>query len=89
LNAFNNVNFGTQRYAATWDHWNNPWSLDNRDGIWPRLGGNGNNTANTTFWLDDMSYLRFRNIQLGYNLPKNGYRKLVFTVCASRVLWKI
>jgi TonB-linked SusC/RagA family outer membrane protein len=70
LNAFNNVNFGNQRYAATWDHWNNPWSLDNRAGIWPRLGGSGNNTANTTFWLDDMSYLRFKNIQLGYNVPK-------------------
>ncbi len=75
LNAFNNVNFGTQRYAATWDHWNNPWSLDNRDGIWPRLGGNGNNTANTTFWLDDMSYLRLKNIQLGYNVPKKWLQK--------------
>jgi hypothetical protein len=75
LNAFNNVNFGTQRYAATWDHWNNPWSLDNRDGTWPRLGGSGNNTANTTFWLDDMSYLRLRNIQLGYNVPKKWLEK--------------
>jgi len=75
LNAFNNVNFGNQRYAATWDHWNNPWSLDNRTGIWPRLGGSGNNTANTMFWLDNMSYLRLRNIQIGYNVPKKWLQK--------------
>ncbi len=75
LNAFNNTNFSTQRYAATWDHWNNPWSIDNRGGIWPRLGGSGNNTANTMFWLDDMSYLRLKNIQIGYNVPKKWLQK--------------
>jgi hypothetical protein len=82
LNAFNNVNFGAQRYASTWDHWNNPWSVENRNGEWPRLGGSGNNQATgatgagmTTFWLDDMSYVRFKNIQLGYNLPAKWLRK--------------
>ncbi len=69
LNAFNSVNFGTTRYATTWDHWNNPWSWDNRGGAWPRLGGSGNNTGTSTFWLDDLSYLRVKNIQLGYNIP--------------------
>jgi len=73
LNVFNNVNFGTQRYATTWDHWNNPWSVENRDGEWPRLNGTGNREE-TTFWLDDLSYLRFKNVQLGYTL-KNGWMK--------------
>lgn len=69
INAFNNMNFGTQRYASTWQHWENPWSVENRDGEWPRLGGIGANRDETTFWLDDMSYLRFKNIQVGYSLP--------------------
>lgn len=69
INAFNNTNFGTQRYASTWDHWNNAWSLENRGGEWPRLGGNGNNRVETSFWLDDMSYIRFKNVQLGYSIP--------------------
>ncbi len=43
INAFNNMNFGVQRYASTWQHWQNPWSLDNREGEWPRLGGAGGN----------------------------------------------
>ncbi|NIG56025.1 TonB-dependent receptor [Chitinophaga sp. Cy-1792] len=68
INNYNNVNFGATRYAATADHWNNPWSLDNRDGLWPRLGGSGNREE-TTFWLDNMSYLRLKNIQLGYTVP--------------------
>lgn len=69
LNAFNNVNFGTQRYASTWQHWNNPWSVENREGLWPRLGGAGSNRDEGTFWLDDMSYLRVKNIQIGYSIP--------------------
>ena len=79
LNAFNNVNFGTSRYATTWDHWNNPWSVENRDGAWPRMGGNGNNTTTTTFWLDDMSYIRLKNLQLGYTIPQKIYNKLGIT----------
>lgn len=83
LNAFNSVNFSTARYAATWDHWNNPWSWDNRDGEWPRLGGSANNQSTTgatgagysTFWLDDMSYVRLKNIQVGYTLPKKLINK--------------
>ena len=77
LNAFNNVNFSNARYASTWDHWNRPWSWDNRNGDWPRLGGSGNNQQTgatgagmSTFWLDDMSFIRFKNIQVGYSLPK-------------------
>jgi TonB-linked SusC/RagA family outer membrane protein len=78
LTAFNNTNFGAQRYASTWDHWTKPWSIENRGGEWPRLGGNGNNQSTnqptpagySTFWLDDMSYLRLKNIQLGYSIPQ-------------------
>ena len=76
LNAFNNVNFGTQRYASTWDHWNNPWSLENRGGEWPRLGGSGNNTAETRLWLDDLSYVRLKNVQIGYTIPQSLLKRI-------------
>jgi TonB-linked SusC/RagA family outer membrane protein len=70
LNIYNNVDFGNQRYASTWNHWENPWSVENRDGEWPRLGGS-NNRQETSFWLDDLSYVRFKNVQLGYTLPRS------------------
>lgn len=69
INNYNNINFGAQRYASTWNHWNDPWSVENRNGEWPRLGGS-NNRVETTFWLDDLSYIRLKNIQLGYSFPK-------------------
>jgi TonB-linked SusC/RagA family outer membrane protein len=75
INIFNNVNFAAARYASTWDHWSQPWNLENRDGAWPRLGGNANRDE-TTFWLDDLSYMRLKNVQLGYNLPKKWIGKL-------------
>lgn len=75
LNIYNNVNFGAQRYASTWDHWNNPWNWENREGEWPRLGGNANREE-TTFYLDNLAYLRFKNLQLGYTLPNNWLQKV-------------
>jgi TonB-linked SusC/RagA family outer membrane protein len=75
INIFNNVNFGAQRYASTWNHWENPWSVENRDGEWPRLGGS-NNRVETSFWLDDLSYLRLKNVQMGYTLPKDLLTKI-------------
>ncbi|PWJ57901.1 TonB-linked SusC/RagA family outer membrane protein [Dyadobacter jejuensis] len=68
LNNYNKVNIPTQRYASSEIHWNNTWTVENRDALLPRLGGNANQEE-TTFYLDDLSYLRLKNIQIGYNLP--------------------
>ena len=76
LNSFNTTNIPQTRYASSWVQWNNPWSVSNPTGIWPRLAGLGNNVAQTSFWLDDLSYLRVKNIQIGYNLPKKWLTKL-------------
>ncbi|MFD2720474.1 SusC/RagA family TonB-linked outer membrane protein [Hymenobacter monticola] len=50
-----------------------PWTEQNRSTTTPRLvngGSNGMNTLRqTTRWVEDGSYLRLRNIQLGYTLP--------------------
>ena len=79
LNIYNNTNFNNARYAASWEHWTNPWSWDNREGLWPRLGGSGNNRQSTTFWLDDMSYLRVKNVQLGYTVNSKLLTKMGVT----------
>jgi len=76
LNNFNTTNIPQSRYASSWVQWNNPWSVSNPDGIWPRLAGPGNNVTTTSFWLDNLSYLRIKNIQIGYNLPKKWMAKL-------------
>lgn len=75
LNIYNNTNFSASRYASTWNHWTDPWDWDNRNGAWSRLSGS-NNRNTQTFWMDDMSFLRLKNLQVGYNLPKRLLAKV-------------
>lgn len=71
LEPFNQVNIPSARNAFQDFLWNDTWSLDNRSASLPRLltGSGGNNQAESTFWLDDFSYVRLKNIQVGYNIP--------------------
>jgi hypothetical protein len=45
---------------------------------YPRLsyGGNSNNQQGSTFWLRDGRYLRLKNMDIGYTLPKAITNKL-------------
>jgi len=96
LNAFNSPNFSPTRYAVNQNDVTLPWSVENRGGWWPRIGGNTNNasqTAPTSFWLYDMSYLRLKNVQLGYTFPKAWFQQLgvsTFRIAAlAENLWTL
>ncbi|TKG94913.1 SusC/RagA family TonB-linked outer membrane protein [Puteibacter caeruleilacunae] len=58
--------------------WLDAWSQENPDGEFPRLWqkSDGANRSTSTFWIKDMSYLRIKNMQLGYTLPRNFVRDL-------------
>ncbi|MDR2823781.1 MAG: TonB-dependent receptor [Prevotellaceae bacterium] len=75
ITKFNSVNVPQKRYASSEEHVTSPWSYDNRDGVWPRLDLSSGNQASTTFWLDNLSYLRMKNLMFGYTLPKNLTKK--------------
>jgi TonB-linked SusC/RagA family outer membrane protein len=51
------------------------WTLDNRNiyAAWPRLSANhiANNEVKSTWWMRDGSFLRVKNMELGYTLPKS------------------
>ncbi len=51
------------------------WTADNpsQDVFYPRLtyGPNDVNSQPSTWWLKDMSFLRLKNIEIGYSLPKS------------------
>ena len=53
---------------------------ENPNASYPRLsyGGNSNNYRNSTFWLRDGSYLRLKNLDFGYTLPKAFVNKFHF-----------
>ena len=59
------------------------WNEENQDpyAFSPRLsyGANSNNYKTSTWWQRDASYLRLKNIELGYTLPDRWAKK----VCAD------
>lgn len=61
------------------------WTVDNprQDVFWPRLSKdlNANNTQPSTWWLRDMSFLRLRNVELGYTLPVNWIKYAGMSRC--------
>lgn len=52
------------------EYWLNRWTPENPSTNLPRVGGQ-NNTAVSTFYMQDASYLRLKNLEIGYSLPRN------------------
>lgn len=47
------------------------WTPENMSATFPRLVFNEpNNEKHSTFWMKDASYMRLKNLQLGYTLPR-------------------
>ncbi len=68
----------------------NPMELENRKGTIPNPLGSPTNTANSTRFLESGAYLRLKNVQIGYTLPKELTMKahisrLRFYVTASNL----
>jgi TonB-linked SusC/RagA family outer membrane protein len=78
LDSFNNVSPSADRFGFQTLHWYDTWTLDNREASLPRLatGSGGRNRDESSFWLDDASFLRLKNLQLGYNMPKKWLKKI-------------
>ncbi|MDR0510676.1 MAG: TonB-dependent receptor [Rikenellaceae bacterium] len=59
------------------------WTADNprQDVVMPRLHtgyGNSINEENSTWWLKSGNFLRFKNLEVGYNFPKELAKKIKF-----------
>jgi len=54
------------------DYLDNHWTPENLDATYPRISSadNVNNNQNSTFWLRSSDYLRLKNAEIGYTLPK-------------------
>ena len=53
------------------------WTEDNKNASTPRLSyASSNNTYTSSFWMKSSAYLRLKNVQLGYSLPKKLTEKL-------------
>lgn len=55
--------------------WLDRWTPENPNAVKPRLG-NTNNAVVSSFWLEDASYLRVKNMEIGYSFGENITSKL-------------
>jgi len=78
LEDMTNTNVNAQRFAFQELYLDQVWSLANRNGLYPRIqaANTANNRVESDFWLESMNYLRFKNIQIGYNIPARFLRKI-------------
>ncbi len=73
------------------------WTPDNTDAVIPRpqkrSRHNGVNETLSSHWVIDASYIRLKNIQLGYTVPQSalarvGLSKMRFYISGTNLWWK-
>ena len=72
--------------------WKNSWTPENTDTDIPilLLENNSWNQYESSYWVKDISFIKLKNIQLGYSLPENlcsrmGLKRVYFYVNAQNV----
>jgi TonB-linked SusC/RagA family outer membrane protein len=57
--------------------YDNRWTVNNPSSVHPRIADRGNQyySSGNTYWAQDTDYLRLKNLQIGYTLPKNIVNK--------------
>lgn len=60
------------------DVYDNYWTPERLDAKYPRLyiGTNNNNNQTSTFWMANGRYMRLKNLEIGYTLPKRISQKM-------------
>ncbi|SFC64397.1 TonB-linked outer membrane protein, SusC/RagA family [Parapedobacter composti] len=60
------------------EYYDNRWTPDNPNPLYPAVsdGNNANNFRRSTIWQKDASYLRLRNVEIGYTLSEAALRTL-------------
>jgi TonB-linked SusC/RagA family outer membrane protein len=57
------------------------WTQDNINGTIPNPKGNSDNMANSSRFIENSDYLRLKNLQLGYSLPRTLLNTLGISRC--------
>ncbi len=85
------MDFPTISGNATSDMWDRYSEIANPNGSFPRLGNGDYNSNPSSFWLKDASYLRLKNLELGYSfapefLNKARLQRLRIFLSAQNIL---
>ncbi len=75
---------------TTYEYYENAWTSGNQSTDYPRVGNSSFREISSRF-VEDGSYVRLKNVAIGYNLPQNiiekfGIEKLRLSVSAQNLL---
>ena len=64
--------------ASAYEQHKDYWTAENTNAAFPRLtwGDAGNNYQHSSFWMKNAAYLRLKNIQFGYDLPRAWLQRM-------------
>jgi TonB-linked SusC/RagA family outer membrane protein len=81
LNVFVNGVNNRNVYLSGFGRWSNrdnftdymkeAWTPENQDAAYPRLGNNSTNYILSDYWIENGSYLRVKNLELGFTIPES------------------
>ncbi|NML63623.1 TonB-dependent receptor [Hymenobacter sp. RP-2-7] len=69
LNALREVRYGNENW--TQDFYNNRWHGAGTSNTTPSANLSGHNLDPSSYYIENGSYIRLRNLQLGFNIPKS------------------
>ncbi len=65
--------------AASYGFRSDYWTPENTDAKYPRAGWDNGASEASTFWIQDTSFLRLKNLNISYSLPQNVISKAGFS----------
>lgn len=88
---FNDRDAWADMEASTWAFRKDYWTPENPDAAFPRAGTNNGASVASTFWMQNTSYLRLKNLNVSYELPHKlvsrwGLSKVKFFLMGTN-LW--
>ena len=76
LNGFKKMRaikwYGLGQEGASFEFWKDHWTPENPNAAYPLYGAD----LGSTFWLDNASFIRLKNLNLGYDLPSSLMKKM-------------
>jgi len=63
--------------GTAYEYQKNRWTPETPNAVFPRYAfGESHNTQNSDFWMRSAAYLRVKNLQLGYTVPKSILQRI-------------
>ncbi len=74
IRQFQTIPFNNNNSNSTYEYYNNHWTPTTQNAMYPRVtqAPYANNTQASDFWMSNMAFIRLKNANFGYTIPKSA-----------------